>query len=83
MREGAGGYGGITTLNTDQRQGKYFPHKDIFITRQHPDVYIKCFTCKATWAEGDKIPAICKKKDDWVSAEEILKGQPRVFERTG
>ena len=74
MKTGAGGYGGITTLNTDQRQGKYFPHKDIFITRQHPNIYIKCFTCKYSWCDGDIVPAICKKKDDWVSAEEILKG---------
>ena len=72
---GAGGYGGITTLNQDGRQGRYFPHKDIFILKQHPFKLIRCFTCKAQWEDGQTFPQICKKQDEWQSAEEILRGK--------
>ena len=71
--EGAGGYGTTSTLNTDQRQGKFYPHKDILILTQHPFKLIRCFTCKAQWESGEAFPAICKKLDSWQSAEDILK----------
>lgn len=69
--QGAGGYGGITSLNQDQRQGKYFPHKNVYVYIKHPNKFIKCFICKQEWSDNSTIPAKCK-KDDWMSAEEIL-----------
>lgn len=74
LMHGAGGYGGITTLNQDSRQGKYYPHTNIFVYKQHPVSTIKCLTCYATWESNEDYPKICK-KDDWKSAEEILSGK--------
>jgi hypothetical protein len=69
---GAGGYGGVNSLSTEQRQGKFHPHTSIFVYKLHPISKIKCLTCKEEWFENEPIPAKCK-KDQWQSAEEILK----------
>lgn len=70
--EGAGGYGGISTLNQDQRQGKYFPHINIFILKQHPFKLVRCFTCNTQWSDGEEYPATCKPAS---GASEITRGQ--------
>ena len=72
MREGMGGYGGITTMNQDQRQGKFYPHKNIFVLVQHPYKLVKCFDCSKQWESNEIIPAKCK-DSSWQSAEELLK----------
>lgn len=73
LHGGAGGYGGITTLNTESRQGRFYPHINIFILKQHPYKLVKCFGCNTQWEEGEEFPKTCKKDDSWQSAEEILK----------
>jgi hypothetical protein len=46
-RTGAGGYGGISTMNQDQRQGPFHPHKSI--SRHYESLkdiwWIKCLHC--------------------------------------
>ena len=49
---GAGGYGGISTMNQEHRQGRYRPHKNI--TRhilQDPEdqTQVFCFDCEQRW----------------------------------
>jgi hypothetical protein len=71
--EGAGGYGTCSTLNQDERQGRYYPHINILILEEHPYKLIRCFTCSKQWEASETKPLTCK-KDEWKSAEEILKG---------
>ncbi len=61
--EGAGGYGTISTLNQDQRQGRFYPHKSIFVFKQHPVSDIKCLDCLEHWREGEEYPAKCVKSE--------------------
>lgn len=67
MRGGIGGYGGITTMNQDQRQGRYAPHPATF-RRQDPLtqlVHVNCYRCGAAWThpKGDvkNVPKTCTK----------------------
>jgi hypothetical protein len=45
--QGAGGYGGISTMNQDQRQGPFHPHKSISkYYKSLDDIWwIKCLHC--------------------------------------
>jgi len=72
MRTGAGGYGGSSTMNQDQRGGKWHPHNG---TSQYRDrmtnkVLLKCVVCKAEWTLTDEqyfkretgdMPSVCTK----------------------
>lgn len=71
--EGAGGYGGISTLNQEHRQGRFYPHTNIIIIRQHPTSRVKCFTCQCSWTEGNDYPAKCLKPA--TEGSEILEKQ--------
>jgi len=53
-KSGAGGYGGITTLNQDQRQSRYHPHKTFVRYKDYAhDMYVvKCLDCGETWSHG-------------------------------
>ncbi len=48
---GAGGYGGISTQNTDQRGPRYGPHT-LISTRMdwgNNTTVVECLTCGETW----------------------------------
>lgn len=51
LKHGIGGYGGISTLNTDQRGPRYGPH--ILISREvdmfRDIVHVTCLTCGEVW----------------------------------
>jgi hypothetical protein len=46
-----GGYGGISTMNQDQRLGKFHPHKSVSRHEDRSDDthHCKCLHCGATW----------------------------------
>ena len=47
---GLGGYGGISTMNQDQRQGHMGPHTVSKYLDRMADVYhMKCVKCKQEW----------------------------------
>ena len=48
---GAGGYGGISTMNQDDRQGPYYPHHNISKHTDHAtdEVQVFCFSCGQRW----------------------------------
>ena len=52
LRGGAGGYGGITTMNSDQRESPYYPHQVLSKVRDYKEnkVFVKCLTCGQTWS---------------------------------
>jgi len=52
LRGGAGGYGGITSLNTDQKESPYHPHQVLSKVRDYKEnkVFVKCLTCGQTWS---------------------------------
>ena len=54
FRGGAGGYGGITTLNQEGRKGRYEPHLTISRTLDRVlDRYmVKCLRCGEEWEHG-------------------------------
>ena len=69
---GAGGYGGISTLNQRNVRPRYSPHMAISITVDHMagSVMVKCLNCKQEWfhlrgpqGKQDNTPARCNKKD--------------------
>jgi hypothetical protein len=50
LRGGAGGYGGIISLNTENRVSAYSPHTVVTETSYTYDhVYVKCLKCGETW----------------------------------
>ena len=67
MRRGIGGYGGITTMNQDQRQGRYAPH--LTTLRLYKPwsglMWVQCLDCHAVWRhpKGDvkNVPKTCEK----------------------
>ena len=66
MRGGIGGYGGITTMNQDQRQGRYAPHSATLVLRDKMMqlVHVKCYLCDAIWVHPEgvvkNVPKKCK-----------------------
>lgn len=48
---GAGGYGGISTMNQDQRQPRYMPHNNVVLYTRMSDnmTEVKCIACGARW----------------------------------
>lgn len=57
LRGGTGGYGGITTMNQDQRQGKYAPHKAIVRIKNLMTgiVGVRCFHCGGRWTHPEGV----------------------------
>lgn len=57
---GKGGYGACASDNTDQREGKYPPHKAVSITHSPsedpPMTYVKCLACSQTWSHPWREP---------------------------
>lgn len=58
------GYATISTMNQDQRQGRYHPHRNISRHRQTLDglVQVFCFDCGQRWYhdEGEvEVPDEC------------------------
>jgi len=51
FRGGKGGYGGISTLNQEQRGGRYEPHLTISRTldRELDRYVVKCLKCGKVW----------------------------------
>lgn len=50
MKTGKGGYGGITTMNTDQREGRYGEHLTISrFVRADGLIEAKCLDCGEEW----------------------------------
>ena len=55
LRGGIGGYGGITTMNSDQRTSPYHPHKGPIVkfnSYEKPGpirVIVTCSYCKQKW----------------------------------
>ena len=51
FRGGSGGYGGITTMNTDQRQSPYHPHRSLLKYRNYMlgKMVVKCLDCHQEW----------------------------------
>ncbi len=65
LRTGAGGYGGMTTLSTDQRQSPYHPHKTLLKYKNFKlnKMVIKCIDCHSEWEH--------EIGDPWKSAPEV------------
>ena len=66
FRGGAGGYGGITTMNTEQRSGRYSPHLAVSkITDYLTDtVHVTCLACGEKWEHPRSVPSapdVCTK----------------------
>ena len=63
--QGAGGYGGISTMNQDQRKGRYHPHYNV--TRHENfstnETQVVCLSCGMRWyhprGEIDNVPSVC------------------------
>lgn len=68
---GAGGYGGISTLNQRDVRPRYAPHMTIFKYVDHMmgAVEIKCLDCGMMWShprgnpKGTFMPATCEKPE--------------------
>jgi len=63
-QHGAGGYGGISTMNQDDRgAAKYGKHMSVVKYTAHPWVYVKCLLCGLEWrhevGERGNFPAAC------------------------
>ena len=69
MTGGAGGYGGISTFNTDQRGSPYEPHKGPIVKYTSYDrpgpayVRCECIHCRKKWEHV--------KGEPWGSAPEV------------
>ncbi len=48
---GVGGYGGISTMNQDQRQPRYMPHNNVVLYTRMSDntTEVKCLACGEKW----------------------------------
>jgi len=63
---GAGGYGGISTMNQDQRGPRYGPHRTLvkWFSAETGLYQVKCLDCEQEW-EHDRIernfPCKCRK----------------------
>ena len=73
LRGGKGGYGGITSMNSDQRTSPYHPHKGPFtkyILYNGPtpggDVVVLCGSCGKEWQHP--------KGDPWGSGPGVCDG---------
>ena len=66
---GAGGYGGISTLNQRDVRPKYSPHMAISTTINHMAgcIMVKCLNCRQEWShmrgEQTNTPEVCEKQD--------------------
>jgi len=65
FRTGAGGYGGISTMNQDQRAGKYDPHRVVSVLKNFlfDQIHIRCHICGQEWIHPrgtPTCPPICK-----------------------
>jgi len=49
---GAGGYGGISTMNQDQRQPRYMPHVSVSMYTRLSDntTEVSCYGCGQKWS---------------------------------
>jgi len=67
LRGGIGGYGGVTTMNQDQRLGRYYPHLALSLFQDYKNnvTTVTCYKCDARWQHpvGDvqNVPAECRK----------------------
>ncbi len=55
---GAGGFGGITSDRTDQRQGPHWPHRNVskFENYSTDEVQAFCFDCGQRWTYSRSDP---------------------------
>ena len=66
MMGGKGGYGGISTMNTDQREGRYKPHNNVTLYTRYSDnvVEVSCRDCGQKWEHTrgyrSDTPAMCE-----------------------
>lgn len=72
---GRGGYGGISTMNQDQRQGRYWPHPATSARVDYltDEVIVHCLKCDVEWRHprGDvKGPVECKTAERSEAPEE-------------
>jgi len=78
--QGVGGYGGISTMNQDQRKGHFGPHTVARYLDMLADVYhIKCISCRLEWTMTKKawfdrdfssMPPECKRAEPTGPANE-------------
>jgi len=67
MRGGIGGYGGVTTMNQDQRLGRYYPHLALSLFPDYKTgiTTVYCYKCEMRWHHpvGDvqNVPAECRR----------------------
>ena len=57
---GKGGFGAIASDNTDQREGKYAPHRAVSVTHDPggnpPLSFVKCLKCNQAWTHPWRDP---------------------------
>jgi len=68
LRGGIGGFGGITTMNQDQRIGRYAPHGAVYKHTDHMTgiTTVQCYLCHQEWTYrgydgGVSTPPVCKR----------------------
>ena len=85
MMGGAGGYGGISTMNQDQRGPRYAPHRNISLFQNYTNdrTEVSCRDCGQQWyhPRGDRkdTPLSCSRVVAVIAAETVL--EPYVTER--
>ena len=68
LRGGAGGYGGCTSMNSEQRTSPYHPHKGPIVkyisNKTTPaTMHVECISCRKKWTH--------LKGDPWGSGPEV------------
>ena len=68
LRQGVGGYGGIISLNCENRQGPYLNHSIVRSRNHKTDLYeVRCLKCGLEWTHAPndaKCPGECRGKRD-------------------
>lgn len=79
MMGGKGGYGGISTMNQDQRGPRYAPHRNVTLYQNYTDdrTEVSCRDCAQWWfhPRGDRqnTPPLCQRKEaeGWPSIGDV------------
>jgi len=83
---GAGGYGGPSTMNQDQRQPRYMPHINVTLYTRFSDntTEVSCRDCKQMWTHPrgsrENTPATCDKVEIFVATDPEVVFDPYVTE---
>ena len=76
LRGGAAGYGGITSMNMDQRESPYYTHNPLLKYRNYKlnKMVVKCLSCHEEWEHDlgnpwSSGPEKCIREDSDIESE--------------